>query len=203
MKLIKINADNPEKEKIEWAIRVMESGGSIVYPTDTVYGLGVNIFDENAIKKVFSLKKREFDKPLSVCVSKIEDIYEIAYLDREEEDLVRKILPGPYTIILRKKEHIPALLTAGKNKIGIRVPDNKICHDLTQKFPITTTSANISSKKASKSAQDALEQFNDSVDLILDAGVCKNGIPSTIIDITIKPPQILRKGIKFNSDIKF
>lgn len=197
MKLIKINANNPEEEKIEWAIKVMEGGGTVVYPTDTVYGLGVNIFNELAVKKVFYLKKRHFNKPLSVCVSKIADIYKIAYLDKGQDSLVRSILPGPYTIIVRKKEHISALLTAGKNKIGIRIPDNKVCQELTRKFPITTTSANISGKEVSKSAQEALKQFNDSVDLILDAGVSKKGIPSTIIDLTIKPPQILRKGLGY------
>ena len=195
MKLIKINANNPEKEKIELAINVLESGGAVVYPTDTVYGLGVNILDENAVKKVFSIKKRPFNKPVSVCVSKIKDIYDIAYLDKDEEEIVENLLPGPYTIILRRKKHIYPLLTAGMDKIGIRIPDNKVCQELTRKFPITTTSANLSGGKVPKSVEEVLEQLGDCVDLILDAGVSKTGIPSTVIDLTVKPPQILREGL--------
>lgn len=195
MKLIPINANHPEKEKIELAINVLESGGTVVYPTDTVYGLGANIFHENAVKKIFYLKKRPFNKPLSVCVSKIDDIHKIAYLDKDHEGIVQNYLPGPYTIILRKKEHISPLLTAGMDKIGIRIPDNKVCQELTRKFPITTTSANLSGEMVPKSAEEVSKKLGDDLDLILDAGVSKTGIPSTVIDMTVKPPQILREGL--------
>ncbi len=194
MKLIKINPENPEKEKIKQAINVLENGGTVVYPTDTLYGLGADIFREDAVRKVYTIKKRSLNNPISICVSEIDDITKIAYLDKDTEKIVKKILPGPFTIILRKKGNISSILTAGKEKIGIRIPDNKICRELTQRFPITTSSANISGKKAPKSLNEVLEQLGDTVDLILDDGGSGEGIPSTVIDLTTRPPEILRKG---------
>jgi len=195
MKLIKINPHKPEMDKIEQAIEVLENEGTVVYPTDTIYGLGANIFSENAIKKVYSLKRRSLNKPLSVCVSGIEVIHKIAHLDKKGEQLVNEIFPGPFTVILRKKEHISSILTAGGEKIGIRIPNSRICHQLARKFPITTTSANLSGGEAPESADDVVKELGDSVDLILDAGKSENKIPSTVIDLTLKPPKILRKGV--------
>lgn len=194
MKIVKINSQNPEKQTINEAVKVLEDDGIIVYPTDTIYGLGVNIFSETAIKKVYSLKKRDYRKPLSVCVSRIEDIKKIAYLDEGEKD-IEKILPGPYTIILRKKENIPSTLTAGTDRIGVRIPDNQICRELTLKFPITATSANLSGEASPGSVHEVIKQLGDSVDLILDGGETQK-IPSTVIDWTTHPPEILRKGVK-------
>jgi L-threonylcarbamoyladenylate synthase len=196
MKLIKIDPQNPEKEKIKEAIAVLENGGTVVYPTDTLYGLGANIFREDAVRKVYAIKKRSLNNPISVCVSEIGDINKIAYLDRDAEKIIKKILPGPYTIILRKKEVISPILTGGGEKIGIRIPENRICRDLTQRFPVTTTSANISGKKAPKSLEEVLEELSGLVDIILDDGISREGVPSTVVDLTVRPPRILRKGAK-------
>jgi L-threonylcarbamoyladenylate synthase len=194
MKLIKINPLNVEKKKIEQAINVLENDGMVIYPTDTIYGLGANIFSDKAIKKVYSLKHRPYNKPLSVCVSEIKDIHKIAYLDPDEQT-IQQILPGPFTIILKKKECISPLLTGGGDKIGIRIPDNKICRELARKFPITTTSANLSGKPAPESLDEIIEQLGDSVDLIIDGGRVK-GAPSTVMDWTTTPPKVLRKSLK-------
>lgn len=194
MKLIKINPERPEKEKIELAINILKEGGTVVYPTDTIYGLGVNIYDEKAIQTVFILKKRLFNKPLSVCVSKISDINKIAYLNDFQEEIIRKILPGPFTVILKRREMLSPLLTAGEDKIGIRIPDNNVCTELTRFFPITTTSANLSGGESPKSVNEVIKQLGDSVNLILDAGISENEFHSTVIDLTVDPPQILREG---------
>jgi L-threonylcarbamoyladenylate synthase len=194
MKILKIDPNNPEKEKIKAAIDVLKSSGTIVYPTDTVYGIGANVFDIKAVEKVYSIKKRSQNKPISVCVSKIEDIHKIAHMDENTEKLVKKILPGPFTIILKKKENVPSILTADGEKIGIRVPDNEVCIELSREFPITTTSANISGKKVPESIDGVLRQLDDNVDLILDARICKHGVHSTVIDMTVSPPKMVRKG---------
>jgi len=194
MKIIKIDTEKPEKDKIEFALNLLRDGGTVVYPTDTIYGLGVNIYDENAIKKVFYIKKRSFNKPLSVCLSQISDINRIAYLDKTKRDIINEILPGPFTIILRKKEFISKLLTAGGEKIGIRIPNNRICMELTKLFPITTTSANLSGKKPSRSVNEVVKQLDDSVDLILDTGKSENEFPSTVIDLTLNTPKVVREG---------
>lgn len=193
---MKINPENPEKEKIELTIKALKKGKIVLYPTDTVYGLGANIFDIEAVEKIYTIKKRPFHKPLSVSVSKIEDIHKIAHLNKDLEKMLNEIFPGPFTVILKKKDIVPSILTAGGEKIGIRIPDNNICLELSSEFPITTTSANLSGEKVLESVNGVLEQLNNEVDLILDAGICKHGIHSTVIDMTIYPPLIIRKGVK-------
>ena len=193
MKILKINANNPEKDKIKAAVSVLKRGGTVVYPTDTVYGIGANIFDAKAVQKVYQVKKRSPLKPISACVSKIEDIHKIAYMDENTEKIIEKILPGPFTVILKKKESVPSLLTSGSEKIGVRIPDSKVCMELASAFPITTTSANISGEKIPESLDGILKQLDGGIDLILDAGVCKHGIHSTVIDMT-DSPKIVRKG---------
>jgi L-threonylcarbamoyladenylate synthase len=194
MKIIKIDGRDPEPEKIEIARNIMKKGSIIVYPTDTVYGIGANIFDEKALLKVFSVKKRPKNKPLSICLSLVEDIEMVAHMDDETEKIIRKILPGPFTLILKKKNSVSSLLTAGSDRIGIRIPDSKVCTDLSRDFPITSTSANISGYDVPESPEEVLKQLGSSVDMIVDAGICKHGIHSTVVDMTVKPPKVLRKG---------
>ena len=194
MKIIVIDGTEPEPDKIEIARMAMKQGSIIVYPTDTVYGIGSNIFDEKSLLKVFSIKKRSKNKPLSICLSRVEDIKTVAHIDSETEEIIQKILPGPYTIILKKKDNISPLLTSGTDTVGIRIPDSRVCNDLARDFPITSTSANISGYDVPESAEEVLKQLGSSVDIILDAGICKHGIPSTVIDMTVYPPKIIREG---------
>jgi L-threonylcarbamoyladenylate synthase len=194
MKFIKINAKNPEKEKIEMVRSVLRQGGTVVYPTDTVYGLAADIFHEKAVSDIYQMKGRSLDKPMSVCLSQVEDIKLVAHLDQKLEKIIHKILPGPYTLILNRQENVPSQITAGTDKIGVRIPDNNICRELSRKFPITTTSANISGHQSPKSAQEAQKELNDHPDIIIDSGQCPNGISSTVVDLTVTPPRILRKG---------
>lgn len=191
---MKIDGTNPELDKIKIARMALKKGSIIIYPTDTVYGIGANVFDEEAILKVFSIKKRPLNKPLSICISRIEDIKQVAKIDSKIETIIRNILPGPFTIILKKNDNISSLLTAGSDKIGIRIPDNSVCMDLSRDFPITSTSANLSGYDIPESADEVLNQLGSSVDIMMDAGICKHGIPSTVIDMTVYPPKVLREG---------
>jgi L-threonylcarbamoyladenylate synthase len=172
----------------------MKQGSIIVYPTDTVYGIGANIFDEKALLKVFSIKKRSVHKPLSVCLSRIEDIKMVAHTDIAKDELIKKILPGPFTIILKKNDTIPSILTAGGENIGIRIPDNQVCMDLSRDFPITSTSANLSGYDVPESVNGVLNQLGNSIDIVLDTGLCKHGFHSTVVDMTVYPPKLLREG---------
>jgi len=194
MKLINVDPDNPEKNKMAMIREVLREGGTVVYPTDTVYGLGANIFHERAVLNVYLMKERSLDKPISVCVSKIADIEQIAHLNQQAEKIIQKILPGPYTLILNKKERIPSQITGGMDKIGVRIPDNAICREISREFPITTTSANISGCPSPKSAQEAQRELDDNPDIIIDSGPCSSGISSTVVDFTVNPPRIVRKG---------
>ena len=194
MNLIKINPQKPEKDKIEVALNILREGGVVVYPTDTLYGIGVNIFNEDAVERVFSIKKRSRSKPISVCLSRIEDISKVAYMDSETEKIARKLLPGPFTLILNKKEGISSTLTAGETKIGVRIPDSKVSMEISREFPVTATSANISGMKVPESPEGVYKQLGESVDLILDAGTFKETLPSTVVDLTCQPPAVIRRG---------
>ncbi|MDO9043687.1 MAG: L-threonylcarbamoyladenylate synthase [Methanobacteriaceae archaeon] len=202
MKIVKINPQKIEDDLIEESIRLMKSGKIILYPTDTLYGLGANIFDENALKELYSVKKRSTTKPISVCVSNIDWIPKVAKISSKKLVIISKILPGPFTIILKKKDCISELLTGGSETIGIRIPDSEICQKISQKFPITTTSANISGQETKKSVDEILEQLDTELGLVIDAGPSQVDKASTVIDFTLNPPIILRKGSgKFSSDL--
>jgi Sua5/YciO/YrdC/YwlC family protein len=193
MKIIRIDPLKPEKGKIEKAVNILEDDGLVVYPTDTIYGLGACIFSEKAVGKVYSIKGRDYSKPLSVCLSEIGDINKIAHLDDAGE--VKKLLPGPFTIILNKKKNVSPLLTAGGGKIGIRIPDNMISRELSRKFPITSTSANLSGEPVPDSASEIAELLGGTVDLVIGGGKLQ-GTHSTVIDWTIQPPKVIREGVK-------
>ena len=199
MKILKINWSNPDPAKIYIAKDFLKKGYIIVYPTDTVYGIAANIYNENAILNVFKAKNRPMNKPLSICLSKIEDIKSVAHMDNKTEKIVQKLFPGPFTVILRKKNIISPNLTAGTDKIGIRIPDNQLSQDLASDFPITSTSANISGLDVPESPTEIIEQIGSSVDLILDAGICKYGHHSTVVDMTYEHPRIIREGAGYKT----
>ena len=187
MKILKVNLNEPEKETIDKVVEALKKGMVVIYPTDTVYGLGANALDEKAIKNIFEIKGRDFNKPISIIVRDIESAKKIANFDKNTEKILEKIFPGPVTVILFKKKILPDILTAGTNKIGIRIPDCKFTQSLMENldFPITTTSANISGKPTSN--------IKHGPSLFLDAGPLK-GQASTVIDLTGKEPNVLRVG---------
>lgn len=178
---------------MEMAREVLRKGGVVVYPTDTLYGLGANIFQEEAVKRVYSIKKRSKKKPLSICLSRVEDLESVAYLEGDALLLAQDLLPGPYTLILKKRDQVPDLLTAGSDKIGIRIPDSPVCQELALEFPITTTSANLSGEESPLRVEKLIDLFQEEVDLYLDGGD-GNRSPSTVLDLTQSPPIILREG---------
>lgn len=193
MKRVKINPHQPDPVEMEGARNILREGGVVVYPTDTLYGLGANIFQEEAVKRVYSIKKRSQKKPLSICLGRVEDLESVAYLEGDALKLAKKLLPGPYTLILKKRDHIPDLLTAGSDKIGVRIPDTPLCQELALEFPITTTSANLSGEDSPIRMEELTDLFQEKVDLYLDGGDGKQS-PSTVIDLTSWPPEILRAG---------
>lgn len=174
------------KKNIEKAREAVKNGGIIIYPTDTLYGLGADIFNEKAIKKIFKIKKRDNKKPISVMVSDYQDVKKLAFISDKQEKIIKKLLPGPYTIILKKKKIVSDLLTAGSDKVGIRIPKNKFCRILSKNLPITTTSANISGEK------DFDYKKLKGVEFILSGGRI-SGKPSTIIDLTKKIFEINKR----------
>lgn len=194
MKRVKINPHRPDPTEMERVRNILRKGGVVVYPTDTLYGLGASIFQEEAVKRIYCIKKRSMKKPLSICLGKVEDLERVAYLEDDVLKLAKNLLPGPYTLILKKKDHIPHLLTAGSDKIGVRIPDSPVCRELALEFPITTTSANLSGEESPIRVEELVQLFQEQVDLYLDGGD-GNRSPSTVLDLTSWPPEILRSGV--------
>ena len=174
------------------AVKILNNGGVIAYPTDTVYGIGCDALNQKAIKKVFELKGRDYSKPLSIACLDIEMVRKYAYVTAEIEKIFKELLPGPFTILFKKKKPITNLVTAGLNKVGVRIPDNKLCLKIIKEFgqPIITTSANLSGGEEISNYKDLHIPVN-----FIVKGKCKFGQPSTIFDLESK--KILRKGAEF------
>ncbi len=193
MKILKTSIDNFDEKMINEAINVLADGGIVLYPTDTVYGLGANIFDNTAVKKVFEIKQRNLLKPLSILVSDINAIDLVAKVSFKQKEIIDKHLPGPYTFILKKREIVPRVVTGGSTLVGVRVPDNEIACSLAAVFPITTTSANLSDEEVLTNPKDILEQLDCEVDLVIDAGELSSNQASKVVDLSNINPKIIRK----------
>ncbi len=189
-----MNSKRYEKNTILNAIVALKAGNLIVYPTDTLYALGADIFNDDSVTKVFTVKKRPFSNPLSVAVADFEAISKIAYTNEFVKQVVERFLPGSLTIILRKKESVSRLVTGGLDNIAVRIPDNKIALKLLSAFgPLTVTSANVHGKKTPYVIKDIMMQFTTDILVYLDAGRL-DAKPSTIVDLTLEKPRIVRKG---------
>lgn len=184
------------KDGIDEGARILKDGGLVVFPTETVYGLGANAYNENAVANIFKAKGRPQDNPLIVHISSLDQVNDIA-VDVPDEfyKLAERFMPGPLTVILKKSDKIPYVVTAGGDTVGVRMPDNAYTRQLIAKnFPLAAPSANRSKHISPTTAQHVYEDLNGEVDLILDDGACQVGIESTVLDLTVDVPTILRPG---------
>lgn len=175
-------------------------GSLIIYPTDTVYGLGAVISDQNALKKIYETKSRSFSSPLIALVSSIDKIDKIAYLTAENkillEKLAEKFWPGALTVILNKKDIVPGIMVSHGDTVGVRIPNLDLALDIINLAGgiLATTSANISGEASPRSYEELSETIKNRVDIVVDGGKCEIGEASTIIDLTKSKPKVLRKG---------
>lgn len=197
MKIFKMSGENPDMDLIGEAIEIMAGGGVILYPTDTVYGLGANIFNNDAVERIYEIKKRDQSKPLSVLVQNTESLELIADLNRSSREIINKWLPGPFTFILNKKNVVSPYVSAS-SKVGVRIPDYKIARALASLFPITTTSANLTNECTLSNPQDILKQIGNDIDLVIDVGDLGDAKPSTVIDLSSSKPTLVRNGFDSN-----
>ena len=193
MKILKTNIDDFDEKIISQAINVLADGVIVLYPTDTVYGLGANIFDSKAVKRVFQIKQRSLLKPLSILVSDVNAIDLVARVSLKQKEVINNYLPGPYTFILNRRKIVPRTVTSGSALVGVRVPDNEIACRLASIFPITTTSANLSDDEVLSNPKEILEQLDCEVDLVIDVGELKSNHASRIVDLSGRNPKIIRK----------
>ena len=195
MKRISVHPQNPQGRFLKAAADVLRDGGLIVYPTDSIYGLGCDLFNKRAIEKIYQIKGNDKRKYLSFICSDLKGISEYAYVSNAAYKIMRHLLPGPYTFILNATRQVPKVLLEKRKTVGIRIPDNSVCHALLAEFghPVISTSASLPDQEYIGNP-DAIEStFARWVDLFLDAG--PGGLePSTVIDLTEDEPVLIRQG---------
>lgn len=189
-----VNRDLP-KSKMDEIADAIRSGELVVYPTETLYGLGANALDEGAVKKVYMVKKRPFDMPLSVAVSDLQMLEEIAVIDDNARKLVSTFMPGPLTILVTKRPIVPDILTSASVEVGIRIPDHPFALSLIERCgPITSTSANVHSRPDPRSTEEVRKEFGGAVRFYLDCGRPMLGQPSTIVQLVDGGVELIRRG---------
>jgi len=183
------------EKNITIASEIVRKGGLVVYPTETVYGLGCDPFNIQAVERVFQVKG-DRKKPLPILASSIEHAEKIAYLSETAKRVAVKFWPGPLTIVLPKKPSLSDIVTCNQSSVGVRIPRHRVAIRLIQlsKGLLVGTSANKTGKKPSQTAEEATEKIGKEVDLILDGGPASFGISSTLVDVTSAKPKILREG---------
>ena len=196
--IIKVDPSRDFQNAINKASDILLSGGLVAYPTESFYGLAVDSTNENAIRRLFLLKQRSPGRPLLILIPSIEvlDQY-VAHIPPIAHQLIDEFWPGGLTLVFEAGQKVSPLLTAGTDKIGIRLSPHPIATALAQAIgaPITGTSANISGKPACRNAGEVSGSFKEWVDLILDGGATTGKVGSTVLDITVDPPLILREGM--------
>ena len=195
---LKIDPEKPDEEKLTEAVRILLAGGVAAFPTETFYGLGADARNEAAVEKIFRIKGRNFRNPIALIVA---DEREVVPLVEEvpaaAKILMQKLWPGPLTLIFRAAPSVSPRLTGGTGKIGIRVSSHAIARLLAAALsgPLTATSANLSGRPECSSADEVIRTLGDLPDAVIDGGPTPGGSGSTILDVTVSPPRILREGV--------
>lgn len=183
-------------ESVQKAASILKGGGVIIYPTETLYGIGALARNEVAVEKIFQIKGRPEGKPIPILVKDKEMLSEVAELTEESHLLVDRFLPGPLTLVLREKEKLPNLITGGTGKLAARISKHSFVKSLFELIdePITSTSANISGEENLFNISEIRKRFVGKVELIVDSGNLPPSKGSTVVDLTVKPSLIIREG---------
>ncbi|KAI8895939.1 DHBP synthase RibB-like alpha/beta domain-containing protein [Globomyces pollinis-pini] len=197
--LQKINNNKPLEEQLDHAADILRKGGLVSFPTETVYGLGANALDSDAVAKIFIAKNRPQDNPLIVHVSDLEMLNSFLApqsIPNIYLDLIHQEWPGPLTILCEKPEILPLSVSAGQNTVAIRIPAHPVARALIKKcgFPLAAPSANTSGRPSPTLANHVFEEMNGRIPLVIDGGPCESGVESTVLDGLRTPPAILRPG---------
>ena len=187
--MLSINADNPQQRLINRVCEVLEEGGLIVYPTDTFYGIGCNLFNKRGIQLIYRLKNRPLKKPFSFLCDSLKEVSRYALVSNYAYKTMKRLLPGPYTFILEGTRLVPKIMLTKRKTVGIRVPDNKICLDIIRTFgrPIISTSAVFDDPQSIK------EAYGSFLDVIIDGGVLYQS-PSSVVSLIDDIPEVIREG---------
>jgi len=195
---IDLDSSRSLQNAVDRASECLKSGGLVAYPTESFYGLGADAVNETAIHSLFSAKARPVNRPILILIPSADDLNRyVKLIPPVARKLIKAFWPGALTLIFDAGGGISPLLTAGTGKIGIRFSSHPIATALTRAMgtPITGTSANISGKSACRNAEEVSRCFGKKVDLILDGGYTEGQVASTVLDVTVDPPRILREGM--------
>ncbi|MEM2945679.1 MAG: L-threonylcarbamoyladenylate synthase [Thermoproteota archaeon] len=196
-RVLKTDKHRPSKRVLQEAAAVLRSGGLVAFPTETVYGLGADAFNRDAVLKIFAAKKRPPDNPVIVHVSSMEMLKEVSTsIPPRAEKLVRELWPGPLTIVVPRSRKVPPAVSAGLETVAVRMPAHNVALGLIEQLgsPIAAPSANLSGRPSPTNARDVYEDLNGSIDMIIDAGETFIGVESTVIQVSEKKSLILRPG---------
>jgi len=197
MKIRKIDPLRPQPDIIREAARVIQRGGVVSFPTRCLYGLGADALNVDAVDRIFQIKKRPYNKPLLVLIKNRKDLCRlVTSVPPAAACIMESFWPGRVTLVFEAKDTLSASLTAGTGKIGVRLPGHPVAFALANELgrPITGTSANLSGNTGCSNACDLDSAIVDKLDFILDAGPLQKGIGSTVVDVIVDPPKILREG---------
>jgi tRNA threonylcarbamoyl adenosine modification protein (Sua5/YciO/YrdC/YwlC family) len=193
--IVEIDAENPQQKTIRRVVEVIKDGGLIAYPTDTIYGIGCDIFNKSSIEKVYQIKKMPRYKPLSFICADLKDISRYAQVSNTAYKVMKRLIPGPYTFILAATRVVPKIMLTRRRTVGIRVPDNRICLSIVEELgnPIISTSASVTEDELMSDPLDIETKFGHSLALVIDGGVLVSE-PSSMIDLTETSPRVVREG---------
>jgi len=187
--LLSINPDNPQKRLIGKVVQVLDQGGLIIYPTDTFYGIGCDLFNKKSIKRIYQLKRRPLTKPFSFIGANLKDISLYAKVSNYAYRVMKRLLPGPYTFILEGTRLVPKLMLTKRRTVGIRIPNNKICLAIVKSLgrPIISTSVHLDEPSVIHDTYSSL------VEMVIDGGIISYE-PSTVISLIDDIPEVIREG---------
>ena len=199
--LVSVDPNNPQPRHISRVVEGLRQGNVIAYPTDTIYGLGCNIFNSKGIKRLYQLKQRDARKPFSFICSDMADVANYCQVSNYAFRIMKRHLPGPYTFVLEATRQVPNLLVTRQKTVGIRIPDNPIALAIVHELghPLVTTSVNETGEEPLVDPLDIDEKFGRSLDMVVDGGVML-GDPSTVISLIDDTIEVLREG---NADLSW
>jgi len=193
--LVSINSQTPQLRQVNRVVESLKQGGVIAYPTDTIYGIGCDIFNRKGVRKIYQIKQRDPRKPFSFICADLSDVSNYAQVSNFAYKIMRRHLPGPFTFVLEATRAVPDLLTTRQKTVGIRIPDNPIALSIVKELghPLVTTSVNISGENVMNDPLDIEEQLGRSLDMVVDGGIV-SGDPSTVISLIDDRVELLREG---------
>jgi len=199
--LLQVEPETPQESLLKKVIEILNGGGVIAYPTDTVYGIGCDLFNKEAIERIYGIKHIPRSKPLSFICKDLKDISQYAQVSNTAYKIMKRLLPGPYTFLLRASRQVPRMVVAHQRTVGIRVPDNEICIRLVEQLgrPIISTSASVQANEILSDPVEIDKKFGPLLDLVIDGGILISD-PSSVIDLTEETPKVVREG---KGDVSF